>query len=409
MFEKKNIPKYLLLLGIILIASYIGKKYTNYLENGDLQNDHKLIQQYLLNESPLYGQNKPKLWIHTKYELNARKWKSFQSRSSTDLNQPYIQLTIKSIVLHCGESFNVCLIDDDSFSKLIPSWSINMQEIAEPKKTQYREYGLAQLLYHYGGLIVPNTFVCRRNLNQMYVEGTQHNLPFICENTNRFANSTAGTSSYNSAIGGTPEYISGVSGLLENAKHNLELQRNNTTLKQERQRLLYTPYTGFMGAKKNDGCILEMVEYLKIRLTNPHFSSENEFLGDYSQWCLTKIIEGKMNIIDGEMIGIKTVADKKPILIENLLEEDFLDIHPTSYGVYIPEDEILRRTKYQWFAVMTGEEILKSRMIISKYLMESMVNFVEPNTKFQPIENIIPISNDSGIVVKNDNKNVFTI
>ena len=39
-----------------------------------------MIKLYLLNDSPLYGQNKPKIWIHSKYELNARKWRDFQSR-----------------------------------------------------------------------------------------------------------------------------------------------------------------------------------------------------------------------------------------------------------------------------------------------------------------------------------------
>ena len=77
--------------------------------------DYKLIEQYLLNDSPLYGYNRPKIWIHSKYELNARKWKDFQSRNSTDLNQPYIHATIKTIINHCGNDFNVCLIDDESF------------------------------------------------------------------------------------------------------------------------------------------------------------------------------------------------------------------------------------------------------------------------------------------------------
>ncbi len=376
MFDKKNISKYLLLLGIVLISSFIGKKFTNYYKNEETQDEYKLIKKYLLNESPLYGYNKPKLWIHTKYELNARNWRQgFQSRSSTDLNQPYIHLTIKSIVLHCGNDFNICLIDDDTFSKLIPSWNVNMQEIPEPKKKLYRELGLAQLLYIYGGMVVPNTFVCRKNLKDFYLDGTSEKTPFICEYINKTANSTAGTSSHFSSGDATPNYIIN---LLENANANLEKQKNNITLKQNRQRLLYLPFPAFMGSNKNDECMLEIVEYLKKRAIHPHFSSEHEILGDYPQWCLTAILEGKMKSIDGEMIGIKTMNDKKPILLENLLEEEYLDINPNAVGIYIPEEEILLRNKYQWFAVMSGEEILQSKMIISKYMVESIVNFAEP-------------------------------
>ena len=52
--------------------------------------------------------------------MNARWWKSFGSRNTKCLNQPYQYLTIKSIVDKCGEHFNICLIDDKSFEKLIP-------------------------------------------------------------------------------------------------------------------------------------------------------------------------------------------------------------------------------------------------------------------------------------------------
>ena len=156
MFDSKNKFHYIFAIGIILIVSYIGNSFKQTLESTN-NDDYKLIQEYLLNESPLYGYNKPKLWIHTKYELNARKWKSFQSRGSTDLNQPYIHLCIKTIINHCGDDFNICLIDDETFSILIPSWDINLNTLAEPIKSHVRELGMAQLIYIYGGMCVPNS------------------------------------------------------------------------------------------------------------------------------------------------------------------------------------------------------------------------------------------------------------
>ena len=410
MFDKRNIPKYLIMLGIVLIASYIGKNYNHYIEGNDKKDEYKLIQEYLLNDSPLYGYNKPKMWIHTKYEYNSRNWKSFQSRSSTDLNQPYIHLTIKSIVLHCADDFNICLIDDDTFSKLIPSWDINMKYIAEPLKSQYRDYGMAQLIYFYGGIIVPNTFVCLRNLKELYIDGIQNGTPFICEYENKNINSTAG--GQNCTFMGDPNYILNnntkdgnvLGGLLENANRNLIIQSHNPTLNKERQRLLFLPNAFFWGAQKNDSTVLEMIEFLKIKDKRKLFSNESKILGNYSQWCLTKVIEGKMNLIDGEMIGIKTFKEKKPILIEDILSEGFLDINPNSYGVYISEEEILKRNKYQWFAVMSGENIINSRLAISKYLLESIVNYLPPEI----------ILDDSNISNKKDiakikERTVFTI
>ena len=93
---------------------------------------------------------------------------------------------IKSIINHCGDDFNVCLIDDDSFSQLIPGWNINVSELSEPARTYYRELGMAELLYIYGGLVVPNTFICMRNLTDLYINGTLNDKPFVCETPNHY-------------------------------------------------------------------------------------------------------------------------------------------------------------------------------------------------------------------------------
>ena len=95
MFSLKNTKQYLFIGAIILVASLFANKLKQNFESND---EYELIRKYLLNDSPLYGYNRPKLWIHTKYEINSRKWKNFYSRNTTDLNQPYLHLTIKTII-----------------------------------------------------------------------------------------------------------------------------------------------------------------------------------------------------------------------------------------------------------------------------------------------------------------------
>jgi len=330
MFDSKNTYHYLFAIGLIVTASYFGKTFKQAFDTKD--DEYEMIRKYLLNDSPLYGFNKPKLWIHSKYELNARKWKSFQSRGSTDLNQPYLHLTIKTIIDHCGDDFNVCLIDDDTFSHLIPSWDIHVSSIAEPMRSHYRELGMAQLLYLYGGMVVPNSFICTKNLKGLYDQGLVGGKPFVCESLNRSVN-----------------------------------------LLSQKHKLLFSPNMFFCGTLKNDGTIRELVDYLKRRNTNPHFSSEVEFLGESSQWCIGQINAQKMNLVGGELIGVKTNG-RKPILLEDLMGEEYIDLSSQSYGIYIPADELLVRTKYQWFPVLSSEEVLKSNAIISKYLMASIVD-----------------------------------
>ena len=329
MFDTSNIFHYFIAFSIIVGSSYFANKYKDSLDTND---DYELIKKYLLNDSPLYGFNKPKLWIHTKYEINSRKWKSFYSRNTTDLNQPYIHLTVKTIINHCGNDFNICLIDDDVFSKLIPSWDIDINSMAEPKKSEFRKIGLLKLIYYYGGMVVPHSFLCLKNLKELYIEGTENNLPFVCETVNYTVN---------------------------NIKHH--------------NKMLFIPDMYFFGANKNSETIKDAIEYLKLRSQSPHFSSEMDFLGDTQELFIQSINNQKMNLIGGELIGIKTKI-KKPVTVDDLMEENFLDFDTNIYGIYIPEEDILKRIKYQWFAVMNSHDILESRLIIAKYLKASLVD-----------------------------------
>jgi hypothetical protein len=346
MFNSKNIGFYILSACVIFTASYFVNKYTQAFESND---EYELIRKYLLNDSPLYGYNRPKIWIHTKYEINSRKWKDFYSRNTTDLNQPYIHLTIKTIIDHCGDDFNICLIDDQTFSKIIPSWDIDISTLAEPMKSHFRELGLLQLVYFYGGMVVPNSLVCLKNLKNLYQDSTSGNRPFVCEGINR-----------------------------------------NMNLIRQKHKKLFVPDLYFFGALKNDATILELIEYLKLRNKNPHFSAEPDFLGDSSEWCTEYIKNGKMNLVGGEMIGIKT-ENRKTILLEDLIEDGYLNLNKNAAAVYIPADEILIRPKYQWFAVLPSDQILKSNMAISKYLMSAIVDSTDEYKKSNEIRSIVSI------------------
>ena len=116
-----------------------------------------------------------------------------------------------------------------------------------------------------------------------------------------------------------------------------------------------------------------------------------EFLGDTSEWCLDAHFAQKANIVGGEQIGIKN-KNRKQILIDDLMEENFLDVHPDIYGIYIDNDEVLTRTKFQWFSVISSEELLsKSNSIIVKYLKASIVDSTNEYTKTTEQRSVISI------------------
>jgi hypothetical protein len=250
-------------------------------------------------------------------------WQSFYSRSSCDLNQPYIHLCIRTIINHCGNDFNIILIDDNAFNKLIPSWDIDMQK--EANKSHLRELGLAELIYYYGGMVVPNTFVCKRNLISLYLDAVSNNNPFVCENINRTVKKTA-----------------------------------------------FIPDSFFIGSTKNNTVVRDYADFLKKRISNPHVSLEPDFLGETSQFFIAKINNGEMNLIQGEMVGVKD-KNGKHIGIENLFEEDYLELCRENYGIYIDEAMVLNRNKYNWFCVMSADDILNQPIYISKFIINSLV------------------------------------
>uniref|UniRef100_A0A6C0I5W0 Uncharacterized protein n=1 Tax=viral metagenome TaxID=1070528 RepID=A0A6C0I5W0_9ZZZZ len=341
-FDSTNIYTYLFGAMIIISVGYFSSKIKKTLENEE--SEYEIIRKYLLNDSPLYGFNRPKIWIHSKYEVNSRKWKDFSSRNTTDLNQPYIHLTIKTIINHCGDDFNICLIDDDSFSKLLPSWDIYLSAVAEPMKSHLREMGMAELLYYYGGMVLPNSFLCMKNLISFYQNTISYGRPFVCEAINR-----------------------------------------TTNLLHQKHKLLFIPDLSIMGAAKNDPVILELIEMLKARNKSCHFAGETDFVGDTSQWCLDAIRQQKLTLVGGETIGVKT-AKRKTILLENLMEEEYIDFDSSIMGVYIPGEEILRRPKFQWFAVLPSEQVISSNMIISKLLMASIADTTQEYSKKREVE-----------------------
>lgn len=330
MFDRKNVKHYLLAISLLLVATYIGNSYKNYVNKDTTNYEYDMIKEYLLNDSPLYGMNKPKLWIHSKYEINSRKWLDFQSRNTTNLNQPYLHITIQSIINHCSDDFHICLIDDKTFSKLLPGWDIDLPNVADPMKSDLRDIALLKLIYTYGGMIVPDSFLCCKNLINTYNNGIENDLPFMSEIINK---------TYNYSDPLKPTFI---------------------------------PDIHFMGSNKKNP-IIELIINFHKNENNGHFTSEFKFTGNKNRTYMDFIEKNKMNLINGKTIGVKSL-DNKPILIEDLLEDKFLDLCPSNVGILIPKDELLIRQKYNWFVYLTKEEIYNIDTAITRYIKESEVN-----------------------------------
>ena len=318
----KSISRLLILFFILLVLGILYRRYEDKRERQESSDIYENIQQYLLDDDTLGKSKKPILWIHVPYEYNSRQWLSFGSRSSFNLNQPYLYLTVRSIIKHCDETFTICMIDDSSFKKLIPGWNINMSTISDPVLSKMRMLGLMKLLYMYGGLQCPLSFVCLKDLNELYAKGIRGEKMFVCETVDRNITSTD---------------------------------------------MDFYPNLRFCGAPKECETVKELCEHIQATISND-YTAESKFLGDFNKWCAQKIQSKQMNMIEGVEIGTKTVAEKQ-IILDDLMSNNYLDLYQGTYGIYIPSEEILNRRKYEWFARLSEQQVLDSEIIIGNYIL----------------------------------------
>jgi hypothetical protein len=330
------VANYIILVIIIIALGILYQKYCEKQYRMMPGDSYEEIRKYLLNESSLAKSKKPILWVHVPHEYNSRDWLSFGSRSSFELNQPYLYLTVRSIIKNCDQSFYICIIDDNSFANLIPDWNIDLTLIADPILSNIRKLAMAKLLYMYGGVNVPISFLCFKDLIGLYENGTNGDTMFVCENV--CENITATTD-------------------------------------------MFCPDARFFGAKKNNDVLRQYIEFMQ-RQISADYTAQTEFLGDFDRWCNKKISLKQMRLIPGTDVGTKTVGEE-PVTVDTLLSEDYIHFYPKMYGIWVPADQILKRRKFEWFARMSPQQIFQGNFILAKYIVlvtapDSKMGIIEP-------------------------------
>ena len=294
-----------------IVTFFVYRKYQNSETYFDSLQQHQYASEYFIGDDKIRS-HKPFLWIHAQGETNSRDWQSFGSRSSTYLNQPFLYLTMKSTLDKCNESFNVCLIDDSAFQRLLPSWAIDMSALPSPSKENYRQFAMALLLHHYGGLSVPYSFLCMDDLQTFYKRGVQESNVFAIEvaSSGRIA-----------------------------------------------------PTAFFMGCNKGSLIMKQIVDQLGL-IVKKDFTNESHFTGAFERICR----DNNVNVVDGAIVGVKKNCGSVTDLSDLLSQNDLLCITPV-LGVHIDAQEILRRPKFAWFSRMSVDQLKESSLALPKLLV----------------------------------------
>lgn len=318
-----NYANYVASAATLLIVIFLYEKMK--IKHQRIRRENDLISKYLFDEKIITSNKKPILWIHIEHDINSRKWLDFGARLTNNINEPYILLTLTSIINYCGDSFNIVMYDDNSFNKMLPEWNIDMSYVSNPIKKYCRCLGNLMLLQKYGGLLVPPSIICTRDLIKLY-----------------------------------DNYLS---------SHDLFIgQKINNNISSVN--CIYTPNVNFIGCKKNNSHITYMINMVE-ELISSNYTDEPSFNGTISRELYKLVYTNKATIIDAKILGIED-ADGNKITIEDLMGNSFIKFSNNMQCIYIPEQEILKRQKYKWFATINEQEVLASNTNIGKNILISL-------------------------------------
>tara|TARA_B110000444_G_scaffold260034_1_gene305639 strand:+ start:4114 stop:5103 length:990 start_codon:yes stop_codon:yes gene_type:complete len=315
---------------LLLAVGYIYNKFQIKVETDDKIEELNIIKKYLLNEDEyntidkLSAIKKPIIWIHIEYDRNLRKWESFGSRASEELNQDYLYLTLRSIINKCSDYFHIILIDDDSFGLLLEDWNVDLKKVGNAQRENIRQLALMKVLYKYGGIMMEPSFILFKSLRPIYEKIVLTEMPCVGEFTNETVDS-----------------------------HIMN----------------YSPSLKFIGCMKNCPKINELGKHLEILVNSDNtFSSKLE--GQITNWLYKKSQNNEISYIDGKFLGTRDSKNKN-IDLASLLGSTYLDLNVNTYGLYIPHKDLLKRTAYNWFVYLNTKQVLESNTNVGKYLLIS--------------------------------------
>ena len=202
-----------------------------------------------------------------------------------------------------------------------------MSSVPNPIKDKLRSLAKAKILKYYGGLIVPPSFLCLKNLKEIFNLKSNRNM--IC-------------------LGELPN--EGISSSV------------NETIVSD----------NLIGSQKNNPIISEYVNYLEQMISND-YTAESIFEGCVDRWLNKQVKIGNANTIQSNLLGARD-EDGKLVRIEDLIGSSFVNFDCNALGVFIPQNELLKRTDYEWFNRLNVKQIMESDTTLGKLFLTSYNN-----------------------------------
>lgn len=325
MTNQSNICAVLMAFMGLGTAGYLYSRYEDKKSMDTIfETKEDIIRKVFINETQVKTTRKPIMWIHIPYEKNSRVWQNFYSRMNENLNLPFMYLTIKSIIDKNVFDFHVCLIDDETFEKLLPEWNVSMDTIEDIALNKYRQLGLLRLVYEYGGIVVNPAFLSFKSLIDFNHSMNKSNKPFFFEEAS-------------------------------------PIESNTNTLE-----TIYSPCLSFFGSPKHNETLKFIIYNVDIAVKQDN-TNEIDFQNGIKEIILKQIHNNEAYLLDCKYLGNKNANGENIDVDDYLNQSTHIDLFKESYGINIPYKSIMKRHKYMWFVNDHINNILQGNYLLAHY------------------------------------------
>ena len=276
-----------------------------------------LVEKYLVNDETEVVNNPKKtiVWIYIPKARNARNWINFGSRNNYS-NPPIMYITLTSIILKAQRNCKVCIVDDTSLSKLLKGWDIKLDTLDCFSKSKIANLAMMKVLYKYGGILVPPTYLAMNDIDVLYKNGVQQTDMFVVET-------------------------------LDDTKEYLTLNHM------------------FVGCKAKSSTMKDIIGRLEQTAHDTALDdvfNEDSVLYSYIQDRTVTVVHGSnIGNIDsnGDLLSFdRLLSDEDICMDDNIL-----------HGIYIPYKKLLSRDKYRWILYMTYDDLLQTDTFLTRCML----------------------------------------
>ncbi len=166
-----------IVLFVFLNYNYYKQKRRQNLE--EKRNEELPLESFFYHPDLLSMSKRRKIWIYLPLDLNARVWENFGSRTSNHLHLSVLNLCVKSIIDWCSQSYDIILFTDQDINEILKT-KVDLSTLSGDVLDKHRQLYILEILYEYGGILVPPTLYLRNNLKTQDVVDRM----YVCDSVN---------------------------------------------------------------------------------------------------------------------------------------------------------------------------------------------------------------------------------